>query len=147
MSPAPTFTYDGGPARVSFGVAQRLDPVRRVWVPIDLAALARATVAHVKAAAWENVTRIADVLGERALVMASTEARREAGRRWGGEGLEPEAALGVGRGPCGQDDREPPLEHQLQGSSDGARNGLGRVQRRDGVPHTRTREGSRAPLG
>ena len=43
LSPAPTFVYDGGPARVSFGVAQRLDPVRRVWVPIDLAALARAT--------------------------------------------------------------------------------------------------------
>jgi hypothetical protein len=53
------------------------------WVD---AALARATAAHVKAEAWENVARIADVLGERALVMASTEATRAAGP-------EPDATL------------------------------------------------------
>jgi hypothetical protein len=45
------------------------------------AALGRATRPHVEAAAWENVARIADVLGERALVAAACEgrARLEAG--------------------------------------------------------------------
>jgi len=37
------------------------------------AALGRATVAHVKASAWENLARIGDILAERALTAASTE--------------------------------------------------------------------------
>ena len=60
LSPAPTFIYDGGPARVSYGVPQRLDPVRRVWVPSDLAALARATTPDAPIWRWlagHNVAR------------------------------------------------------------------------------------------
>jgi hypothetical protein len=37
-------------------------------------ALGRATAPHVKAAAWENVARIGDVLAARAMAMATTEA-------------------------------------------------------------------------
>jgi hypothetical protein len=39
------------------------------------AALGHATLAHVKAAAWEDVTRIADVLGARALAVAANDAK------------------------------------------------------------------------
>jgi len=77
----PAFTWNGANlglfatphSRTVAFRALALQPTR--WVD---ATLARATMPHVKGAAWENVTRIADVLAERALVAATSDVARDA---------------------------------------------------------------------
>jgi hypothetical protein len=76
--PAPRFRWTGANlglfatphTRVVALRALALQPSR--WVD---AALARATRTHVDGKAWDNVNRIADVLGERALALGASNAR------------------------------------------------------------------------